>query len=160
MIRVGLGYDAHRLVAGRKLVLGGVEVPFELGLDGHSDADVLSHAIADAVLGAAGLGELGELFPARDHDNRDRSSLVFLERIADMLSRDGMLLINVDAVIVADRPALGSYREQMRRKVAGALRVPVEQVAIKPKSNEGLGFEGRSEGMSARAVALVEFARR
>jgi 2-C-methyl-D-erythritol 2,4-cyclodiphosphate synthase len=159
-MRVGLGYDAHPLVEGRRLVLGGVEVPYSHGLGGHSDGDVLAHAVADAVLGAAGLGELGELFPASDPRWHGISSLVFLEEIARRLTAAAARLVNVDAVLVADRPRLGPYREQMRQRLAGALGVEVAQVAVKPKSNEGLGFEGTGAGMSARAVALVEIGAR
>jgi 2-C-methyl-D-erythritol 2,4-cyclodiphosphate synthase len=156
VIRIGLGYDAHRLVAGRPLVLGGVAIPFPLGLSGHSDADVLSHAVADALLGAAGLGELGELFPAADGRWAGASSLVFLEHIRCLLGERGLRIVNVDAVVVADQPRLGPFREQMRARLAAALGIAPERVGVKPKSNEGLGFEGRGEGMSARAVALVE----
>jgi 2-C-methyl-D-erythritol 2,4-cyclodiphosphate synthase len=156
MNRVGIGYDAHRLVAGRKLVLGGVEVPFEVGLAGHSDADVLSHAVADAVLGAAGLGELGERFPASEGRWKGASSLAFLVETARLLDECGARLVNLDCIVVADRPPLAPYREAMRENLARALGIDAFRVSVKPKSNEGLGFEGRGEGMSARAVALVE----
>ena len=156
MTRVGFGYDAHRLVEGRRLVLGGVEVPFARGLLGHSDADVLSHAIADALLGAAALGELGELFPATAPRWAGASSLVFLAETAALLAARGFRIVNVDAVVVAEAPRLAPYRAAMRENVARALGVELARVSLKPKSSEGLGFEGKGEGMSAHAVALVE----
>jgi len=155
-MRVGIGYDAHRLVEGRRLVLGGVEIDWPRGLDGHSDADVLAHAVADAVLGACGLGDLGELFPASDPRWRGVSSLVLVERVAEIAAEQGFRIRNVDAVIVADAPRLGPHRERMRANLALALDIAPERVSVKPKSNEGLGFEGAGAGMSARAVALVD----
>jgi 2-C-methyl-D-erythritol 2,4-cyclodiphosphate synthase len=153
--RVGVGYDAHPLVPGRKLVLGGVEVAHDRGLLGHSDADVLVHAVVDALLGAAGLGELGELFPAGDPGTAGVSSLVFLERTAALLAERGWTVVNVDAVLVADRPRLSPFLPRMRDNLARVLGVAPERVSVKPKSNEGLGFAGRGEGMSACAVALL-----
>lgn len=157
MIRCGIGYDAHRLVPGRDLVLGGVKIPFTHGLAGHSDADVLCHAVADSVLGASGLGELGELYPATDEQWRNASSLVLLAGVAARLASVGGRVLWIDAVLVADAPKLRTYREAMRHNVATALGVQVAIVSIKPKSNEGLGFEGAGEGMSARAVATIEW---
>ena len=156
MTRAGIGYDAHRLVRGRPLVLGGVRIEHEVGLDGHSDADVLSHAIADAVLGAAGLGELGELYPASDERWRGASSLELLRGVARLVAENRMRLVHVDAVLIADRPRLRQFRDRMRDNLAEALGVEVARVSVKPKSNEGLGFEGSGEGMSARAIATVE----
>jgi len=154
-MRVGIGYDAHRLVTGRPLILGGVEIANPTGLDGHSDADVLAHAVADAVLGAAGLGELGELFPASDERFRGASSLRLLEEVAERVRAAGLRVVNVDAVVIADRPRLGPHRAAMRANLARALGLDERAVGVKPKSNEGLGFEGTGAGMSARAVALV-----
>ena len=156
MTRCGIGYDAHRLVPGRKLVLGGVEIPHDRGLLGHSDADVLSHAIADALLGAAGLGEIGELFPASDPRWAGVSSLHLLEQVAGRLAAHGFAIVHVDAVVVADAPPLRPHRDAMREGIARALGTEAKRVSVKPKSNEGLGFEGRGEGMSAQAVATVE----
>jgi 2-C-methyl-D-erythritol 2,4-cyclodiphosphate synthase len=156
VIRTGIGYDAHRLVAGRELVLGGVGIPHDRGLEGHSDADVLAHAVADALLGAAGLPDLGELYPASDPRYARASSLALLAEVAGLLAGRGLRVVNVDAVVVADAPRLGPHREGMRANLARALGLPVERVSVKPKSSEGLGFAGRGEGMAALATALVE----
>lgn len=156
MIRSGIGYDAHRLVAGRRLVIGGVEIEHERGLAGHSDADVLAHAVADAVLGAAGLGELGELFPASDSSSKDADSMVLLHEVGDRAVARGFRVVHVDAVIVADAPPLRPHREKMRQNLAAALGVEPRRISVKPKSNEGLGFQGEGSGMSAYAVATVD----
>ncbi|TAM56417.1 2-C-methyl-D-erythritol 2,4-cyclodiphosphate synthase [bacterium] len=154
--RVGIGYDAHPLAAGRPLILGGVRVEHELGLLGYSDADVLTHAIADAVLGAAALGDLGGRFPASDPRWQDADSLRMLAECAGAVREVGWDLANVDAVLVAQRPRLGGLVDAMRENLARALFVPVVAVSLKVKSPEGLGFEGEEKGMSARAVALLE----
>lgn len=154
--RVGYGYDVHPLVAGRALILGGVRIAHELGLQGHSDADVLVHAVADAILGAAALGDLGGRFPASDPQWRDADSLHMLAECAGAVREVGWDLANVDAVVVAQRPRLGTFVEAMRENLARALFVPVMAVSVKVKSPEGLGFEGEEKGMSARAVALLE----
>lgn len=154
-MRIGYGYDVHRLVPGRPLVLGGVEIPYELGLAGHSDADVLLHAIADAVLGAAGLGDIGEHFPDTDPAWAGADSRLLLRRVARLASGAGWRVVNVDATLLAERPRIAPYREEMRRRVAGALGIEPIQVGIKATTNEGLGFVGRGEGMAAHAVALL-----
>lgn len=155
MIRVGIGYDVHRLVRGRRLVLGGVGIPGELGLEGHSDADVLLHAIGDALLGAAGLGDLGQHFPPSDERWRDAPSTLLLQEIVQELAARGWRVVNVDATLVAEWPRLERFREAMRSRTASALGLPVERVSLKATTNERLGFVGRGEGIAALAVALV-----
>ena len=154
-MRVGVGYDAHRLVAGRPLILGGVRIPFEAGLDGHSDADVLSHAACDALLGAAALGDLGAHFPSSDPTWRGASSLDFVRRVRELLAEAGWEVANLDAVIIAQEPKLASYFAAMRQNVAEALGIEIGQVSVKATTTDGLGFAGRGEGMAAQAVALV-----
>lgn len=154
--RVGMGYDIHRIAAGRPLVLGGVRFESEWGLDGHSDADVLAHAIGDAVLGAAGLGDLGEHFPPGDPRWKDASSLSLLERIAALVTGSGARIGNVDAMLVAEAPRIGPHRAEMAARLAGALGVPPASVSVKATTNEMLGALGRREGIAALAVALVE----
>ncbi len=156
VIRIGQGIDYHRLVEGRKLILGGVEIPFEKGLDGHSDADALSHAICDALLGGSALGDIGVHFPDSDPGNRNRSSLEFLAEIRDKVERAGWTVLNVDATVLAQRPRLASYMDAMRRNIATALGVALEAVNIKATTTEGLNAEGRGEGISAQAVALLQ----
>lgn len=153
---VGLGYDVHPLVAGRPLVLGGVHVTFERGLAGHSDADVLTHAIMDAVLGAAALGDIGQHFPAADPQYKGISSLELARRVAVMLGGHGWRIGNIDAIIVTQAPMLFPHVATMRQRLAEAFGITPEQIAVKAKSPEGLGFEGRGEGMAAQAVAWVE----
>lgn len=156
MIRVGIGYDVHPLVKGRRLVLGGVEVPFELGLVGHSDADALIHAVIDALLGAAGLKDIGSHFPDSDASYKNISSLILLQRTNKLLEARGWHIVNVDATIVAQRPRLAPYNEQMRRNISQTLGLSAEQVGVKATTSEGLGFAGRGEGIAAYAVALLE----
>ncbi len=156
MQRVGFGYDAHRLEAGRALVLGGVTIPHHLGLAGHSDADVLIHAIVDAVIGALGKGDIGTHFPDTDEVYRDVSSSLFLERVASWIKDEGMVLNNIDATIIAQRPRLSPYAEQMRKSLADMLSVKEAQINIKAKTTEGMGFCGREEGISAYAVVSLE----
>ncbi|MCS7051468.1 MAG: 2-C-methyl-D-erythritol 2,4-cyclodiphosphate synthase [Thermomicrobium sp.] len=156
MIRVGIGYDVHPLVAGRRLVLGGVDIPADVGLAGHSDADVLAHAIGDAVLGAAGLGDLGTHFPPDDERWRDVSSLVLLERIRDLVQRERWRVTYVDAVVIAESPRIAPYRVQMVERLASALGIERTQVSLKATTNERLGFIGRGEGIAALAVATLE----
>lgn len=153
--RVGFGYDVHRLVPGRALILGGVEIPFERGLLGHSDADVLAHAIGDALLGAAALGDLGHHFPDTDERYRGISSLWLLDRIVSLLRDAGLAVVNVDATVVAERPRLAAYVQAMRANLSRALGLPLECVSVKATTTEGLGFPGREEGLAAYAVALV-----
>ncbi len=154
-MRVGIGYDVHRLAPGQRLVLGGVEVPFEYGLIGWSDADVLSHAIIDALLGAAALGDIGSHFPPGDPQYKAISSLVLLERVGDKLAQNGYKIANVDAVIVAEQPRLREFIDEMRKRLSRALAINIDQVGIKANTSEELGFVGREEGMAAWAVALI-----
>jgi 2-C-methyl-D-erythritol 2,4-cyclodiphosphate synthase len=156
MIRVGIGYDVHRLVGGRRLILGGVEVEFDKGLAGHSDADVLSHAIGDALLGAAALGDLGAHFPDADEQYKDISSLKLLQQIRTKLAAASFKIVNVDATVVAERPKLAAYITRMRENLVEALKLPLESVSVKATTTEGLGFTGKGEGISCYAVASVE----
>ncbi len=154
-VRVGLGYDIHRLVEGRRLVLGGVEIEFDRGLDGHSDADALTHAIIDALLGAAALGDIGQHFPDTDERWRGADSIVLLERTVALLGERGYSVGNVDSIIVAEAPKMKPHIPAMRDRLARALGVDVDQVGVKATTEEGLGPVGRREAISARAVALV-----
>ncbi|MFN2507975.1 MAG: 2-C-methyl-D-erythritol 2,4-cyclodiphosphate synthase [Chthoniobacterales bacterium] len=156
MIKSGIGYDAHRLVEGRKLILGGVEIPHSRGLDGHSDADVLSHAIADALLGAMGAGDIGHHFPNTDETLRGMESLEILRRVRRLLAEKNARAINVDATVIAEAPKLQPHIEQMRAKIAGALACDASRINIKATTNEGLGTIGRGEGMVALATAMIE----
>jgi 2-C-methyl-D-erythritol 2,4-cyclodiphosphate synthase len=155
-MRTGIGFDAHPLVEGRPLILGGVEVPFERGLAGHSDGDVLTHAIMDALLGAANLGDKGTHFPSSDPQYRNISSLLLLERVGGLLARRGWRVVNIDATMIAERPALAPFIPEMAGRIAGALSIQASQVSIKATTSDGLGFTGRGEGMAAYAVALLE----
>lgn len=154
-VRVGQGYDAHRLAEGRRLVLCGVEIPYEKGLVGHSDADVAAHALMDALLGAAALGDIGMHFPDSDPAYEGADSMALLRRTADILKEHGWRPGNVDVTIIAQAPKLMPYRERMRENVARALKIPVERVSVKATTTERMGFEGRGEGMSATAVATI-----
>lgn len=156
MIRVGIGYDVHRLTEGRRLILGGVEIPFEKGLLGHSDADVLLHAITDALFGAAAMGDIGSHFPDTDPRWRGADSLLLLEACGRELAEAGWRVSNIDAVIVAQRPKLLPHVPRMRENIARALGITPEQVSLKGKTEEGLGFTGTGEGMAAHAVCLIE----
>lgn len=156
MTRCGIGYDAHRLVAGRKLVLGGVEIPYALGLEGHSDADVLSHAIADALLGAIGAGDIGHHFPNTAESIRGISSIEILTRVRELLSAQNAQPANVDATLLAEAPKIAPHIAAMREKIGRALALDVARISIKATTNEGLGAIGRGEGMAAMAVATVE----
>lgn len=155
-LRVGHGYDVHRLTEGRRFVLGGVEIPYEKGLLGHSDADVLTHAVMDALLGAAALGDIGGLFPDTDEAYRDVSSLCLLERVREKLTEDGWSVVNVDATVLAQRPKLAPYRAEMRANLARALALDISRVSVKATTEEGLGFTGEGLGVAAHAVTLVE----
>ena len=154
-MRVGIGVDLHRFTPDRPLVLGGVEVPHEQGLDGHSDADALTHAICDALLGAAGLGDIGEHFPATDEAFRDISSLVLLARVKEMIAEAGWRVENVDAVVVAEEPKLAPYLDAMERTLAATLEIDASRLNLKATRPEGLGSLGRSEGIWAQAVATL-----
>ena len=156
MSRFGMGYDVHQLVEGRKLILGGVEVPFEKGLLGHSDADVLAHAVMDAVLGAAALGDIGQLFPDSDAAYAGADSIALLERVTALLREHGWQVGNVDATVVAQAPKLAPYIPEMRRRLAEAMGLDVDCVSVKATTEERLGFTGSGEGMAAHAVALIE----
>jgi 2-C-methyl-D-erythritol 2,4-cyclodiphosphate synthase len=155
-MRVGLGYDVHRLTEGRRLVLGGVEIPSAQGLDGHSDADVVVHALSDALLGAAALGDIGQHFPPSDPSFKNVSSLYLLHQVVGMLTTEGYRVVNVDVMVIAERPTLAPYVNQIRSGLAHVLEVPEQSVSVKATTNEGLGPEGRREGISAQAVALLE----
>jgi 2-C-methyl-D-erythritol 2,4-cyclodiphosphate synthase len=155
-MKVGLGYDVHRLVEGRPLILGGVTIPYVKGLLGHSDADVLLHAIGDAVLGAIGMGDLGKHFPDIDNKYKGISSLIILKNIQEMADQKGFYCSNVDAVIIAQKPKLSKYLDRMRANIAKYLKVEKDKVNIKATTTEGLGFEGRQEGISAQAAVLME----
>ena len=154
-MRVGLGYDAHRLVAGRALILGGVTIPYHLGLLGHSDADVLTHAIGDALLGAVGAGDLGAHFPDTDPAYKGISSLILLEKIVSLVRRRGFGPVNVDATVVAEKPRLSPHIPEMRAKLAHVLGLAPEEVNIKATTTEHMGFTGKEEGIAAYAVVLV-----
>ena len=155
-MRIGIGYDVHPLGEGRPLVLGGVKVPFGRGLWGHSDADVVVHAIIDALLGAAALGDIGTHFPPSDPQYEGISSIALLQRIGEMLSNHSFRVANIDATIVAEEPKLAPYIDEMRRNIGDALSVDRERVSIKAKTSAGLGFVGRGEGIASHAVALIE----
>lgn len=155
-LQVGIGYDIHRRVAGRRLVLGGVTIPGDWGLDGHSDADVLLHAIGDALLGAVALGDLGRHFPPGDPRWKDVSSVELLQLIRALLAGRGATVVNVDATVVAEEPKLAPLREAMCLNIARALRIGAEQVSVKATTNETLGALGRQEGVAALAIAMVE----
>ena len=154
-MRIGWGYDVHRMAVGRKLIVGGVNIPFELGLDGHSDADVLVHAIMDALLGAAGLGDIGVVFPDRDARYKGADSIELLKKVGEMLAKKSYRIENIDSTIVAQRPKMRPYIEKMRANIANALGIEVSRVSVKATTEEGLGFTGRGEGMAAQAVVLI-----
>jgi 2-C-methyl-D-erythritol 2,4-cyclodiphosphate synthase len=154
----GIGYDSHRLKPGRKLILGGVEIPGELGLDGHSDADVLTHAVIDALLGAAGLGDIGEHFPDSDERYRDADSLKLLETVLPRVFAQGLELVNVDSTVVMERPKLGPYREAIRERLASVLGLAPGRVNVKATTGEGVGFVGRGEGVAALVVVSLRLA--
>jgi 2-C-methyl-D-erythritol 2,4-cyclodiphosphate synthase len=155
-LRVGIGYDAHRLVEGRPLLLGGVRIPGERGLAGHSDADVLAHAVADALLGAMALGDLGQRFPSTDERWRRADSMDLLRRVVAEVAGRGARVGNLDSVVIAQEPRLAPHVEAMRESLAGALGIDRGRVSVKSKTTDRLGFEGRSEGIAAHAVALLE----
>lgn len=154
-LRIGQGYDVHKLVPGRKLIIGGVEIPHTLGLLGHSDADVLAHAVADALLGGIRSGDIGKLFPDTDPAWEGANSLKLLSAVAAKVRNEGFEIIDVDSVIAAQAPKMAPHRERMRENLAAAMGIPVENVGVKATTTEHLGFEGREEGISATAVALL-----
>ena len=156
MNRVGLGYDVHQLKTGRPLILGGVEIPHDRGLDGHSDADVIMHAICDAVLGALGEGDIGSFFPPSDPQWKDASSKIFLEEAAHQVEKRSGRVVNIDAMLIAEAPKIAPYIPHMKNNIATALGVQPKDIGIKATTNETMGFIGRGEGMAAHAVANVE----
>lgn len=155
-MRIGMGYDVHKLVEGRKLILGGVEIPYEKGLLGHSDADVLLHAIMDALLGAAALGDIGKHFPDTDPAYKGISSIRLLEHVADLLEEHQFLIENIDATIIAQRPKMRPYIDTMRENIAKALKIESDQINVKATTEEGLGFTGSGEGISSQAICMLE----
>ena len=155
-MRIGHGYDVHRLVKGRRLVLGGVEILYDKGLLGHSDADVLLHAIADSLLGAAALGDIGEHFPNSEEKYKNANSLALLSEVSEMLRENGYFTVNVDATLIAEAPKMAPYIQQMRENIARSLGVHVSCISVKATTEEGLGFTGKGEGIAAHAVCLID----
>ena len=156
MFRIGNGYDVHRLVKGRKLILGGIDIPHSLGLEGHSDADVLSHAIADAILGALGLPDIGHYFPPSDASIEGISSLKILARCRSLAEEEGATIVNIDSTLIAEAPRVLPFREAMREKIGAALGLGTHLIGIKATTNEQMGFVGRGEGIAAMAVASAD----
>ena len=156
IMRIGMGYDVHKLVDNRKLILGGVEIEYEKGLLGHSDADVVVHAIMDALLGAAALGDIGKHFPDTDPKYKGISSIELLKHVGKLLKENGYVIGNIDATIICQRPKLAPYREEMVQNVAKALEIETNQVCIKATTEEGLGFTGEGKGISSQAIALLQ----
>lgn len=154
-MRIGIGYDVHKLVGGRKLIVGGVEIPYEKGLLGHSDADVLVHAINDSILGAMALGDIGKHFPDTDMEYKDISSMILLERVYKLMVDNGYEIGNIDSIIVAQRPKFAPYIDTMRERIANTLHTSLGNISIKATTTEELGFEGRREGISAKCVCIV-----
>jgi len=155
-VRVGHGYDSHRFAAGRRLILGGVEIPFQRGLAGHSDADAVAHAVTDALLGAAGLGDIGRHFPPTDGTWKDADSMDLLGRVVRILAEENYQPVNVDVTIVAEEPRIGPHADAMRERIATVLGIAPGSISVKGKSNEGMGWVGRGEGIAVWAVALVD----
>lgn len=155
-MRVGIGYDVHKLVSGRKLILGGVNIPFEKGLLGHSDADVLLHAISDALLGAAALGDIGVLFPDTDEKYKGADSILLLKEVVKRIGEKGFFVENIDSVIIAQKPKMRDYIDEMRKNIADACGIDIDCVNVKATTEEGLGFTGMGEGISAKAIALLK----
>ncbi len=155
-MRIGMGYDVHKLVDNRPLIIGGVNIPYEKGLLGHSDADVLAHAIMDSILGAAGLGDIGKHFPDTDQQFKGADSIKLMEQVAKLIDKENMLIGNIDATIIAQRPKMLPYIEQMKENIAKALSVDVKQINIKATTEEGLGFTGEGLGISSQSICLLE----
>ena len=156
MFRIGHGYDVHRLVEGRKLIIGGVDIPYEKGLLGHSDADVLLHAIGDSLMGAAALGDIGCIFPDNDPKFKDADSLVLLREVVSLLESNGYSVVNVDATLIAQKPKMRPYIDEMRANIASACGTDIGFISVKATTEEGLGFTGNGEGISAHAVCIIE----
>lgn len=155
-MRIGHGYDVHRLVPGRKLILGGVEIPWDRGLDGHSDADVLTHAVMDALLGAAGMGDIGQHFPDQDDRFLNIDSQILLHKVRDLLQQANYGIVNLDATLIAQKPKLMPHLEKMRQTLANTLEISTDRINLKATTEEHLGFTGREEGISAHCVCLIE----
>jgi 2-C-methyl-D-erythritol 2,4-cyclodiphosphate synthase len=155
-MRVGVGYDSHRFEAGRRLVLGGVDIPSDTGLAGHSDADAVSHAITDAILGAAGMGDIGSHFPPGDEQWRDADSLDLLSRAVDVVAGSNYQVVNVDVTVIAEHPRIGPHVPGMRERIAAAIGIGPQHVSVKGKTNEGMGWTGRGEGLAVIAVVLLD----
>lgn len=155
-MRIGTGYDVHKLIENRKLILGGVDIPYEKGLLGHSDADVLIHAIMDALLGSVALGDIGKLFPDNDNSFKDISSILLLQRVGALLKEKDFTVVNIDSTIIAQRPKLAPYIEKMRHNIAEALNISPDDISVKATTEEGLGFTGSGEGIAAQAVCLIQ----
>lgn len=155
-MRIGMGYDVHRVVEGRKMILGGVEIPYERGLLGHSDADVLLHAVMDALLGAAALGDIGRHFPDTDEKYKGISSITLLKHVGTLLEENCFVIENIDATVIAQRPKLMKYMDQMKANIAETLNIDLDRVNVKATTEEGLGFTGSGEGISAQAVCLLQ----
>jgi 2-C-methyl-D-erythritol 2,4-cyclodiphosphate synthase len=155
-MRIGQGYDSHRFAVGRRLVLGGVEIPHDRGLAGHSDADAVAHAITDALLGAAGLGDIGRHFPPTDEQWKGADSMELLARVLHLLEEENYQVVNVDVTVIAEAPKIGPHADAMRARLAGMMGISPEQVSVKGKSNEGMGWTGQGEGIAALAVALID----
>ena len=156
MQRIGLGYDVHAFAEGRRLVIGGVDIPFDKGLDGHSDADVLVHAVMDALVGALRAGDIGKLFPDTDLAYKGADSIKLLEQVGELVRGEGWRIVDIDTVLMILEPKMAPHREQMRANIAAALQIPVENVGVKATTTEWLGYEGRGEGVTAQAVTLLE----
>lgn len=156
MLRIGHGYDVHKLVENRKLIIGGVEIPYEKGLLGHSDADVLLHAISDSLLGAAAMGDIGCLFPDNDERFKDADSLVLLAEVVKAIGEKGYSVVNIDATVIAQRPKMRMHIDKMRENIAKACGVELDRISVKATTEEGLGFTGTGEGISAHSVCLIE----
>lgn len=154
-MKIGIGYDVHQLIKGRKLIIGGVEIPYKKGLLGHSDADVLVHAIMDSILGALGMGDIGKHFPDNDNQYKDISSLVLLERVCNIMHKSNYKIGNIDSVIVAENPKMAPYIESMKENISKVLKTPLSSINIKATTTEKLGFEGSGEGISAQSVCLL-----
>lgn len=154
-MHIGMGYDVHRLTEGRKLILGGVQIPYEKGLLGHSDADVLLHAIMDALFGACALGDIGKLFPDTDKEYEGADSMKLLKKVGEIIAKDGFIIENIDATIIAQKPKMRPFIDDMRANIASMLEIDISQVSVKATTEEGLGFTGEGEGISAQAVCLV-----
>ena len=156
MQRIGLGYDVHAFAEGRRLVIGGVDIPFDKGLDGHSDADVLVHAVMDALVGALRAGDIGKLFPDTDPAYKGADSIKLLEQVGELVRGEGWRIVDIDTVLMIQEPKMAPHREQMRANIAAALQISVESVGVKATTTEWLGYEGRGEGVTAQAVTLLE----